>query len=180
MTSKSGASNPLLLALLGLARHSAASSSVYNHGTRVPGAMVHFEFARDECKEGAFSDAAADALFGTLVRSSTTTCNNGLGVALSGYTTAGAAQVVSSDDATAFAARMSGRSGFSLELWISTEDDSSSATDRPLFTMGAVGDSTGDTCATTHGHGTYGLSLYDRESNNNVRHLLSSHHTLLR
>lgn len=145
-----------------------ASKSIYTHGARVPGAIVHYEFPRDECKANAFSDSASDALFGTLVRSSKTSCNNGLGVSLTNYSTSGAAQVVSSQTSAAFVSRMSGTGSFSLEFWMASEYDSSDFTDRPLFTIGKVGDTTGDTCISTHSHGTYGMSLYDRESDNNV------------
>jgi hypothetical protein len=147
------------------------SESIYTYGTRVPGAIVHYEFPRDECKASAFSDSAPDALFGTLVRSSETRCNNGLGVSLSNFSMSGAAQVVSSQNSGAFVSRMSGAGSFSLEFWMATEDDSSDLTDRPLFTIGKVGDTTGDTCISTNTHGTYGMSVYDRESNNNVSFL---------
>ena len=145
-------------------------SAVYNFGNRTSGAILHYEFPRSECTTGTFFDSVGTGLFGTLTRSSESSCNDGLGVTLSGYnTTSGGAQVVSSADATAFKAAMAGNGEFTLEFWAQTEDDSSSSTNRPVVTIGAVGDTTPSDCEAGGPHATYGLTVYDRESNNKVR-----------
>jgi hypothetical protein len=153
-----------LLLLLGLVNPGAASSSVYHYGTRVPGAIVHYEFPRVECKSGTFTDAAPDALFGTLVRSSETSCVNGLGVALYDYTTTGAAQVVSSADATSFLARMAGSPELTIEFWKqSASDNDRSGAALPIVTLGAVGDTTANTCASGGNTISYTLTAFETQ-----------------
>ena len=50
---------------------------------RVPGAIVHFQFPREECLEGSFRDSASPPLFGDLsVDASRAACTDGLGVRL--------------------------------------------------------------------------------------------------
>ena len=153
------------LVVLGSTLSSARAVSTYNFGSRVGGAILHYEFSRDECLSSTFTDSASTPLFGRLLRTSQTSCHDGLGVELSAYTTAGSAQVLSENNATAFITAMSGQTSFTLEFWAATEVNSADATDRPIVTIGAVGDSTANTCDSSNTHGTYGLTAYDRESN---------------
>jgi len=156
---------------LGLARDlfsvaliGAQVSAVYNHGSRVPGAIIHYEFPRDECKAGEFTDSAADMLFGSLARSPETTCNNGLGVSLANYSKIGAAQVVSTADATNFLAHMSGSSELTIEFWKeSAQDNDRSGAALPVVTVGAVADSTANTCASGGNTISYSLTAFETQ-----------------
>lgn len=154
----------LLLCLAGIALLGIQVSAVYVHGSRVPGAIVHYEFPRDECKAGEFADSAADMLFGSLECSPETTCNNGLGVSLVNYTKTGAAQVVSSADATDFLARMSNSSELTIEFWKeSSLDNERSGAALPIVTVGAVDDSTANTCASGGNTISYSLSAFETQ-----------------
>jgi hypothetical protein len=144
--------------------------SVYNYGSRVDGAIVHYEMPRDECISGSFTDSATDNLFGNLIRESTTSCNNGIGVKLIDYEVANTqAQVVSQYDATDFIAVMDNSANFTLEFWMDSSEGSGASTDRPIITIGTVDDSVNNDClATGHSHITYGITVYDRASTGKI------------
>ena len=140
------------------------AEAVYNFGNRTSGAVVHFEFPRTECLAGSFVDSIGTSLFGDLVPSAATQCNDGLGVSLRGYATAGAAQVVSSADATNFLAAMAGKRSFSLEFWkASAPNNDPTASALPIVTLGAVGDAVANDCEVSYTHTTYSLTAFESE-----------------
>jgi len=154
----------LFLCLTGIVFFGAQVSAVYIYGSRVPGAIVHYEFPRDECKAGEFADSGAEMLFGSLERSPDTSCNNGLGVSLVNYSKIGAAQVVSSADATDFLARMSNSSELTIEFWKeSAIDNDRSGAALPIVTVGAVDDSTANTCASGGNTISYSLTAFETQ-----------------
>jgi len=166
---------PNLVALgLGLVAE-VGSTLVYNYGDRVSGAVLHYEFPRDECVGGTFTDAASAPLFGNLVRSSATACTNGVGVGLHNYARPGGAQVLSSSTAAAFLAAMNGKTSFSLEFWKeSSPHNDATAEFLPIVTVGAVGDEAVNTCEIDQSHITYSLIATESEQDDDAGTAFSS------
>jgi hypothetical protein len=164
--SEGSAMGRLITSLLLLA--SVEVESVYNFGTRVDGALFHFEFPREECVSGTFSDSGR-SLFGNLNRNmDTTSCNNGLGVALENYYRTGSAQVKSDYNATDFIDAMNGLSNYTLEIWKRSADNqdndrAANAVSLPIVTIGADNDDTQNTCGTNSLHTTYNLQSFETE-----------------
>lgn len=145
----------------------ATGESVYNFGTRVEGAVFHFEFPHEECELGSFEDGSGLSLFGNLSRNmDTTSCNDGLGVSLMNYFEAGASQVTSEHNSTHFIAKMDGRTNYTLEIWKQSgvNDDASNPIASPVVTIGAIDDTEDNTCTEPGGtHNTYNLQLYETQ-----------------
>lgn len=154
----------LLIATLLFVGH-VTGESVYNFGTRVEGALFHFEFPHEECESGVFSDSGGD-LFGNLNRNmDTTTCNGGLGISLENYFMAGKAQVTSDYNCTSFVAAMDGISNYTLEIWKQTgvNDDSSNPIANPIVTIGAEDDTQENTCSIGN-HNTNNFQMYETQT----------------
>lgn len=153
-----------------------AHGATYNHGSRVDGAIVHYEMSRDECLSGSFSDSASGNLFGNLISESSTSCNDGIGINLMDFNDASVqAQVVSENDATDFLSAVGNSANFTLEFWIDSSIGSGGSDDRPLVTIGTVDDTVDNTCqATGHSHITYGFTVYDRASTGRMFYLYSA------
>lgn len=153
--------------------HSTAAS-VYNFGSRVEGALLHYEFPREQCEAGSFQDSVGLSLFGNLNRNmDSTSCNDGIGVTLENYYKTGAGQVLSDYNSTRFISAMDGLSNYTLEFWKQSGSNDDNALALPIVTIGAVGDYEDDTCgATPNAHITYNLQSYETETSTNggVRH----------
>ena len=147
-----------------------AATSVYNHGERVSGAILHYEFSHTECLGGTFFDSSEPALFGNLsIRSGAVSCNDGLGVSLFNHSEAGAAKVVSTAASSSFLAALDSSAELTVEFWkesannhhdYSTVQVPTSA-NLPIITIGQLVDGTENTCSSTASQITYSLQAIE-------------------
>ena len=98
------------------------------------GLLASYQFLRADCVNGTFPDGAGAG--GPLVRTASTRCLHGLGVAADGAAprvTAGAAALRDALGASA----ADGSDGLTVELWLRLDGVGESAEEQPIFAIGA-------------------------------------------
>merc|ERR1712091_231089 len=98
------------------------------------GLLASYDLRRADCVNGTFPDGAGAG--GPLVRTASTRCLHGLGVAADGNETRVAAGAAALRDALG-ASAAEGSDGLTVELWLRLDGVGESTEEQPIFSIGA-------------------------------------------
>ena len=112
-------------------------------GARVPGAISQFEFSREECLKGYFSDSAPNPTIGLLSRNKTLTrCLKGNGVALHSGRPVESTVPIQSAPLSTFLRALNATNTFTIDFWMEVDETEGGEHDIALFSLSYLSEGT--------------------------------------